>query len=106
MKRKRPLFFPAGLVVAFAVGILHGWAARGDEPSENPLNVVLLYSGDFFIPAAITQDRAMREAFTAGTKRPVNFYLETLHAYNLSAIDFDTEFAGFMRRNIRARRWT
>src|SRR5678815_3853631 len=76
----------------------HCCAARGDEPSETPLNVVLLYSGDFFVPAAIIQDRAMREAFTAGTKRPVNFYVETLHAYNLSAIDFDTEFASFMRR--------
>jgi signal transduction histidine kinase len=85
----------------FVASIFLGRVATGQEPAPTSWNVVLLYGGDLYLPAAITQDEAMRGAFVAGTKRSVNFYVETLHRPNLSPTDFDAEFVNYLHVKYR-----
>ena len=90
------------VLLAIAGVFLHlGLPTSAAESTDVPLNIVVLYSGDVFIPAAVTQDRAMRQAVTVGTSNSVNFYLESLHEHQLSQTDFDDNFVSFVRRKYR-----
>ena len=80
-----------GIIIIFRSGL-----ALGDEKSGAPLNVILIYSGNIFNPGGVIESQALRDTVTSGTSRPVNFCVETLYAYNLSAVDFDIEFVNFM----------
>jgi signal transduction histidine kinase len=72
--------------------------ANGDEASDGPVNVMLLYTGELFLPAAIVQDTALRQAFINGTRRSISFHLETLQAGSLTNREFEVELADFIRR--------
>ena len=81
------VLFPAVICLAF----LYAQLASAEAPAP-PFNVVVLESGDLFVPAAFVQDRTMRETVTAGTRNTVNFYLEALHEQHLSQTAFDERF--------------
>jgi hypothetical protein len=56
-----------GVLILALFVVSRSLPAVGDEPSDDPVNVMLLYSGDLFVPAAIVQDMALRQALITGT---------------------------------------
>jgi signal transduction histidine kinase len=67
----------AGL--AFVVlAILPGFAASAPQPDAPAWRVVLMRGWDSSYPANLVREKALREALTAGSPRPVEFYPEEI----------------------------
>jgi signal transduction histidine kinase len=97
------------------IGILGGWLAAGLAASvagsapppaspgvgtpNPPWRVLVLNGGDFYIPGAVVQDQALREALREGAApRLVAFQAEALDAVSFDFPDHEREFVALLRR--------
>jgi two-component system sensor kinase FixL len=90
---------------ALAVSLCtQAFGAERSKAADAPLNVLILFAGDPFLPAVIVQMTALRETIASGTERPVNFHAETLDTTRIGPTAYDTEFALFINRKYQEQR--
>ena len=86
----------AGVFMLRIAAALYGPANAADTTART-LNVVVLHSGSFFLPASYDLDQGLREAMGALTPRHIEFYLEALETYRLREFGED-ELGAHLRK--------
>jgi PAS domain S-box-containing protein len=81
--------------------ILVGTSAAGQTPVPRQ-RVLVLYSDERLLPANIIMDEAIRAAFAAGTKNPIEFYSEFLDVARFPGEEQQQRQVDFFRDKYRA----
>jgi hypothetical protein len=80
---------------------LSGWICCANVQAaevEEPFRVMILRSNSQYLPAAILQDRGMREAFTTPGTRNVEFFVETMDMLWFDRSEIEPEFLSLFRK--------
>ena len=86
---------------------LSGWiccAVVQAAEVEEPFRVMILRNTSQYLPAAILQDRGMREAFTAKGSRNVEFFVETMDTMWFDRSEIEPEFLSLFRKKYGSRK--
>lgn len=86
---------------------LSGWICCADTQAagvEEPFRVMILRNTSQYIPAAILQDRGMREAFTAPGTRNVELFVETMDTMWFDRSEIEPEFLSLFRKKYGSRK--
>jgi len=80
---------------------LSGWFCRADAQVtefEEPFRVLILRNTSQYVPAAIIQDRGMRDAFSALKTRNVELFIETMDTLWFERSEIEPEFLSLFRK--------
>lgn len=87
--------------------ILSGWICPADALAtefEEPFRVLILRNTSQYVPAAILQDRGMREAFSAPGTRNVELFVETMDTMWFDRSEIEPEFLSLFRKKYGSRK--
>ena len=93
---------PAEKTTEQGLTILAGTSAAGQAPAPGQ-RVLVLYSDERLLPANIIMDEAIRAAFAAGTKNPVELYSEFLDVARFPGEEQQQRQVDFFRDKYRPR---
>ena len=71
---------------------------------DEPFRVMVLRNTSQYLPAAILQDRGMREAFAAKGTRNVEFFVETIDTMWFARSEIEPEFLSLFRKKYGSRK--
>ncbi|HEY6353076.1 MAG TPA: histidine kinase dimerization/phospho-acceptor domain-containing protein, partial [Burkholderiaceae bacterium] len=77
--------------------------AQPDGKADDAWQVVILHNADYFLPASVSMDQALRETMLQGSKRPIEFFAESLDSLRFPAT-IDAELAALMRKKYVGKR--
>jgi signal transduction histidine kinase len=92
---------PTNRWVWIIVLTLSGWFCRADAQVtefEEPFRVLILRNTSQYVPAAIIQDRGMRDAFSALKTRNVELFIETMDTLWFERSEIEPEFLSLFRK--------
>ena len=92
---------PTNRWVWIIVLTLSGWFCRADAQVtefEEPFRVMILRNTSQYVPAAIIQDRGMRDAFSALKTRNVELFIETMDTLWFERSEIEPEFLSLFRK--------
>jgi signal transduction histidine kinase len=75
--------------------------AQVTEGKDPTLHVVILHNADYFLPASLIMEQALRETLMQESKRPIEFFAETLDAIRFPT-GIDDELLALMRKKYAA----
>jgi formate hydrogenlyase transcriptional activator len=84
-----------------------GWICCVDVEAadvEEPYRIMILRNTNQYLPAAILQDRGMRDAFEAKDSRRVEFFVETMDTMWFDRSEIEPEFLSLFRKKYGTRR--
>ena len=87
--------------ICFVVLALLGWIFWAEAQAadfEEPFRVLILRNTSQYVPAAIIQDRGMRDAFSALKTRNVELFIETMDTLWFERSEIEPEFLSLFRK--------
>jgi signal transduction histidine kinase len=93
--------------ICFVVLALLGWIFWAEAQAadfEEPFRVLILRNTSQYVPAAIVQDRGMRDAFSALKTRNVELFVETMDTMWFDRSEIEPEFLSLFRKKYGTRK--
>ena len=93
--------------ICFVVLALLGWIFLAEAQAadfEEPFRVLILRNTSQYVPAAIVQDRGMRDAFSALKTRNVELFVETMDTMWFDRSEIEPEFLSLFRKKYGTRK--
>jgi len=100
MNRAHALRF---FVILIAGLLLRPCGAQTEAKADDASQVVILNNADYFLAATVLMDQALRETMLQGSKRPIEFFAESLDSMRFPA-QIDAELVALMRKKYVGKR--